>query len=174
MIHFDVIDQTHTTGGAVIVFAWNSTSKTATIVREYMPGPHRVLSGLAAGIVEDDGKHHSSVEGGIDEPDALVAARYELEEECHLAGGTWYRLTDDGVSVPMDKYVVTEITPFLVVDPRHVPDPRPLDDEEEIEIITGVSADEILRMIREGDFNLVGGWGALLAIEKLRELGEII
>ena len=25
----------------------------------------------------------------------------------------------------------------------------------------------------EGDFNLVGGWGALLALQKLRELGEI-
>ena len=33
---------------------------------------------------------------------------------------------------------------------------------------------EILQMIREGDFNLVGGWGVLLALEKLRELGEII
>jgi len=27
--------------------------------------------------------------------------------------------------------------------------------------------------LREGDFNLVGGWGALLALQKLRELGEI-
>lgn len=168
---FDIIDQTHTTGGAVIIFAWNSTSKTATIIREYMPGPHRVLSGLAAGIVED-GKH-SSMEGGGDEPDSLVAARYELEEECHLAGGAWYRLTEEGVSVPMDKYVVTEITPYLVIDPQHVPDPRPLDDEEDIEIVTRVSIEEIVRMIREGDFNLVGGWGALLALEKLRELGEI-
>ena len=50
-IDFDIIDQAHSSGGAVIIFAWNSTSKTATLVREYMPGPHRVLSGLAAGIV---------------------------------------------------------------------------------------------------------------------------
>ena len=75
-IHFDIIDQAHSNSGAVIIFAWNSTSKTATIVREYMPGPHRVLSGLAAGIVEE-GKH-SSKEG---EEDTLIAARYELEEE---------------------------------------------------------------------------------------------
>ena len=79
-IDFDIVDQATSTSGAVIVFAWNSTSKTATIVREYMPGPHRVLSGLAAGIVEDDGKHHSTVEG-LGEPDVLIAARYELEEE---------------------------------------------------------------------------------------------
>ena len=73
----------------------------------------------------------------------------------------------------MDKYVVTEITPYLVIDPVHVPDPRPLDDEEDIEIVTGVTAEEIVQMIREGDMNLVGGWGSFLALEKLRELGEI-
>lgn len=75
--------------------------------------------------------------------------------------------------VPMDKYVVTEITPYLVVDAEHVPNPRPLDEEEDIEIVRGVTAEELLQMIREGDFNLVGGWGALLALEKLRDLGEI-
>ena len=74
----------------------------------------------------------------------------------------------------MDKYVVTELTPYLVIDAQHVPYPRPLDDEEDIEIVRGVTADQILQMIKEGDFNLVGGWGALLALEKLRELGEIV
>ncbi len=78
VLDFDIIDQAHTSAGAVIIFAWNSTSKTATIVREYMPGPHRVLSGLAAGIVEE-GKH-SSVED-LEEGDTLVAARFALEEE---------------------------------------------------------------------------------------------
>jgi hypothetical protein len=162
IIEFDVIDQTHSKSGAVIIFAWNSTSKSATIIREYMPGCHRVLGGLAAGIVEED--KHDSEES---------AARFELEEECHLAGGTWYRLINDDVSVPMDKYVVTEITPYLVIDPYHVPNPRPIDDEEDIEIVPGVSAEEIMEMIKAGDMNLVSGWGALLALDKLRDLGEI-
>ena len=161
-IEFDVIDQTHSTGGAVIIFAWNSTSKSATIIREYMPGCHRVLGGLAAGLVEE--KH-----GGSEE----AAARHELEEECHLAGGTWYRLIDDDAAVPMDKYVQTEIVPYLVVDPHHVPNPKPIDEEEDIEIVSGVSAEEIMQMVKKGDMNLVGGWGALLALVKLRELGEI-
>lgn len=81
VIDFDVIDQAHHTGGAVIIFAWNTTSKTATIVREYMPGPHRVLSGLAAGIVEV-GKHSSMEENN--ESASLCAARYELEEEWYV------------------------------------------------------------------------------------------
>ena len=68
---------------------------------------------------------------------------------------------------------MTEITPYLVMDPHHVPNPRPLDDEEDIEIVTGITVEEIMQMIREGDMNLVGGWATLLALNKLRELGEI-
>mmetsp|Transcript_22752 Transcript_22752/g.51565 ORF Transcript_22752/g.51565 Transcript_22752/m.51565 type:complete len:238 (-) Transcript_22752:125-838(-) len=168
-LDFDVIDQAKSCG-AVVIFAWNSTSKTATIIREYMPGPHRVLSGLAAGIVEDD-KHGIELDGR--ESLELIAARCELEEECHLAGGTWYRLTDEGVSISMDKYVVTEITPWLVIDPEHVLKPRPMDDEEDIVIISGVPTDDILKTIREGDMNIVGAFASLLALEKLRSLGEI-
>ena len=122
--------------GAVIIFAWDSKTKTATIVREYMPSCHKVLGGLAAGIIETCPDKHDS--------DELLAARHELEEECHLAGGTWHRLTDDGVTIPMDKYVQTRITPYLVIDPVTVEDPRELDAEEEIEIVRNVSADEIL------------------------------
>ena len=32
----------------------------------------------------------------------------------------------------MDKYVVTEITPYLVIDAKHVHNPLPLDEEEDI------------------------------------------
>lgn len=82
-IDFDIIDQNHGTSGAVIIFAWNSTSKTATIVREYMPGCHRVLGGLAAGLVEVE--KHSTADHSIADTDCedrdLVAARCELEEE---------------------------------------------------------------------------------------------
>ena len=87
--------------------------------------------------------------------------------------GRGIRLTDEGVSIPMDKYVQTEITAFLVVDPSRVENPRPRDDEEEIEIVRGISAKEIINMVRRGDMNLVGAWASLLALEKLRDLGEI-
>ena len=90
-----------------------------------------------------------------------------------MAGGTWYRLTGEDVTVPMDKYVQTRITPYLVIDPVIVEDPRELDAEEEIEIVRGVSADEILDMVRGGDMSLVGAWASLLALQKLRDLDEI-
>ncbi len=131
----------------------------------YISGCHKILHGLAAGIVEKDAEKHGA------DPD--VAARQELEEECHLAGGTWYRLTDEGVTVPMDKYAVTELVAYLVIDPVKVRNPRPLDAEEDIEILDGVPIEKVMRLVRGGEMNLVGGWGSLLAIMKLKELGEI-
>ena len=73
----------------------------------------------------------------------------------------------------MDKYAKTEIVPYLVIDPVEVSNPRPLDTEEDIEIIKGVTVENILRMISGGEMNLVGAWACLLAINKLREMGEI-
>lgn len=81
---------------------------------------------------------------------------------------------NDDTAVSMDKYVKTEIVPYLVIDPIAVDgDPRPLDLEEDIEILEGISVPRILEMIYEGKMNLTGGWGCLLAIQKLRDLGEI-
>ena len=68
--------------------------------------------------------------------------------------------------------LTSRITAYLVLDASHVEEPRPLDDEEDIEIVKGVSIAEILIMIKKGEFNLVGGFASLLAIEKLRDLGE--
>lgn len=59
------------------------------------------------------------------------------------------------------------------MDASHVPDPRPQDHEEDIEIIQHVSVEEIMTMIQRGEMNVVGVWACLMAIEKLREMGEI-
>mmetsp|Transcript_36131 Transcript_36131/g.66665 ORF Transcript_36131/g.66665 Transcript_36131/m.66665 type:complete len:127 (-) Transcript_36131:70-450(-) len=119
---------------------------------------------ITPGIIETCPNKHDS--------DPFIAARHELEEECHLSGGTWHRLTEEGCTVAMDKYNASMITAYLVLDANHVDDPRPLDEEEDIEIVRGVPAEDILDMVRRGEFNIVGSFGALLAIEKLRELGE--
>lgn len=151
-----------TGGGAVLVFAWDTKSKTVTLIREYMPGNNKILWGLAAGLIE--GHKHGE--------DAFVAAQHELEEECHLVGGTWLPLCENPSA--MDKYSLTDIEIYLVLDPQHAGDnPKPLDDEEDIEIVHGVTIPTIVEHIRTGNMNLVSGWGCLLAIEKLRELGEI-
>ena len=151
-----------TNGGAVLVFAWNTKTKTVTLIREYMPGSNQIMWGLAAGLIEA-GKHDDN---------SLIAAQHELEEECHLVGGTYIRLCQHPSA--MDKYSLTDIEVYLVLDPEPAGDsPRPLDDEEDIEIVHGVTIPAIMDHIRTGNMNLVSGWGCLLAIEKLRELGEI-
>lgn len=160
ILDFDLVGMAGASS-AVVIFAWNSTSKTATLVREYHPGPNCYLFGAAAGIVEDD-KHNS---------DPILAAQHELEEECHLAGGTWYLLTPTPIA--QDKYHLNTLRCFLVVDALHVPDPKPQDHEEDIEIVPNVSIDDIKEMIQQGQVNVIGCWACLLAIEKLRELGEI-
>ncbi|KAL3914848.1 MAG: hypothetical protein SGILL_005919 [Bacillariaceae sp.] len=118
------------------------------------------MYGLAAGLIEDKHGH-----------DTELAARHELEEECHLKNGEWILLTR-GEPVAMDKYSTTKMHCYLVIDPEPEHDPKPLDDEEDIEIVSGISIPEILEWVASGEMNLVGGWGAMLAIEKLRELGE--
>lgn len=145
--------------GAVLVFAWDTKTKTATMIREYMPASNKILWGLAAGLIED--KHGQ---------DTDIAARHELEEECHLKGGKWFPLLTKPAA--MDKYALTAIQCYLVIDPEPETNPKPLDEEEDIEIVSGVTIPEILGYIRDGEMNLVGGYGSLLAIEKLRELGE--
>lgn len=159
VVDFDLVG-VKTGSGAVMVFAWDTRTKTATVIREYMPASNRVLWGLAAGLVE--AKH--------DQFDPEVAARHELEEECHLKNGRWISLCHEPSA--MDKYSTTVVHCYLVLDPEPEDNPRPLDDEEDIEIVSGVTIPEILQWIQNGEMNLVGGWGCLLAIQKLRELGE--
>ena len=76
---------------AVLIFAWDTKTKTATLVSEYMPGANARKIGVAAGLVEE--KHSGE---GADNA-ALTAAKFELEEECHLVGGTWLQLTNDTI-----------------------------------------------------------------------------
>eukprot|EP00536_Pseudo-nitzschia_multiseries_P015594 jgi/Psemu1/299051/fgenesh1_pm.917_\ len=163
VVDFDLVG-VKTGDDAVLVFAWDTETKTATLIREYMPASHDVLWGPAAGLVE--AKH--------DDHDPLSAAKHELEEECHLTGGEWIPLlTGNRQSAAMDKYATTTIRCYLVIDPVRAENPKPLDDEEDIEIVSGVTIPEVLEYIRNGEMNLVGGYGSLLAIQKLRELGEI-
>lgn len=160
VLDFDVVGQAGS-NRAVLIFAFNTQTKTATLVREYMPGANQMKYGVAAGLVE---KKHV-IEG--DEDPKMIAARHELEEECHLVGGTWIQLTNDTI---MDKYATTVVNVYLVLDAEEAIDPKPLDEEEDIEIISNVSIPDILAMIADGEMNVVGGWASLVAIQKLQEM----
>ena len=133
--------------------------------------------GIAAGLVEDK---HIHIDGEDDDDDddqdgtgdiqKLIAAQHELEEECHLIGGEWIKLTGDTL---LDKYASTQATVYLNLNAKIAANPKPLDAEEEIVIVPNVTIPEILEMIAKGEMNCVGAWACLVAIQRLRELGEI-
>lgn len=168
---YDILDQRGS--GAVVIFAWNSTNKTATLIREYMPASKSVYFGVAAGLVENKHENH-----------AFIAAQHELEEECYLTGGIWHSLLNNNhenenvtstTTVTMDKYCTTELCPYLVMDAEKVcsSESKPRDLEEDMEVVEGIDVDTLWMIIRSGKMNCISSWACLLALQKLTELGEI-
>lgn len=159
---------------AVLIFCWNTTSKTITcMITEYMPSNHQIMWGLAAGMVEYD-KHSINTNTNNINDIILNAARHELEEECHLMNGTWIRLTK-GDGVVMDKYSTTKLSVYLVLDQIHTNDPKPRDDNEiGMKIHYNITIQQLKSKIWNNAMTVVGSWACLLAMEKLREIGEII
>jgi len=171
---FEIVGQ-RGTDEAVLVFCWNTHRKTATLVSEYMPATHNRQLGLAAGMVE--AHKHGSNEDANDDNDSmqLTAAQHELEEECRLTGGQWIRLTGDR-PVTMDKYSTTRLSVFLVLDPVPVTDGnhKQRDElEEGMEVVENVSVDDLRRMMKDAQLTVVGSWASLLALDRLREIGEV-
>jgi hypothetical protein len=162
---FEIVTQ-NGTDQAVLIFVWNSATKTTTLVREFMPASDGMKIGLAAGMVDD--KHSND-----DEDPILVAAQFELEEECRLKGGKWQSLV---ANILMDKYSTTRLSVYLVIDPTPVEcaNARSRDElEEGMQILSNVPISQLLTWIDGGHMTVVGSWACLLALRKLKELGEI-
>jgi hypothetical protein len=166
-------DEDDVTDQAVLIFVWHTATKTATLIREYMPALHRKCLGLAAGMVEAD-KHAGNSTGADEDNMQWTAAQHELEEECVLTGGQWIRLTERPVT--MDKYSTTALTVYLVLDPvpleQHLERPRD-DTEEGMDVVPNVTVEELLQRMMQAEMTVVGSWASLLALRKLREMGEI-
>ena len=167
------------TDQAVVVFVWHSKNRTATMIREYMPSVHHFMYGLAAGMVEEKHGNDSCENADIDNSDnddnsVYTAAVHELEEECRLTGGTWYRLCQP---TTMDKYCTTRLSVYLVIDPTPVVDPNAWKSRDEteqgMEIVHGITEFDLEQMIASGELTIVAGWASQLALRKLRSLGEI-
>lgn len=155
---FDVVIQKHL---SVVVFVWDSSSATGTLVREYHPGPDRFLYGTVAGMCEA-GKHNHAME----------AARFELEEEAQLRSDNWFPLlAQESIKMPFDKYSNNHFLPFMALDCHRVCNPRPLDDEEFITIHHNITYDQMMGLILKGEMNVVSTYTILLGFQKLQELG---
>ncbi|CEM38352.1 unnamed protein product [Vitrella brassicaformis CCMP3155] len=155
-------DINHSDCPAVFVVPWDTQKKTTIFAEEYYPGPNQWKKGFVAGLYERK-KHESP----------LHAAKLELEEEAHLVGGKWINLINERGVMDYEKYSDQIFYAFLCLDPVHTDDPRPLDDSEVIYLHRDVPAKAVLEGALHGHFTVTTSLAALLAIEKLREIGEL-
>ena len=157
-------DITYQGNPSVAVFNWCTKTKTTTLIQEYHPGIEAIMYGTVAGIYERGKKHLS----------ALDAAMAELEEEAHLraAPHNWIPLLADAdSSCPFEKYSDNRLHAFLALDCDVVPDPKPLDAEECIEITPGVTYRQLRALLASGKMNVPSSYTTLMALDKLKEMG---
>lgn len=155
---YDLLTQKH---ASVVVFTWDSQTRTTTLVNEYHPGPNKFISGTVAGMYEID-KHSSPLE----------AAMFELEEEAKLISDKWYPLLDTtDTSMPFDKYSTNRFYPFLAVDCKHIANGKDLDDQEFIIIERNITYPKLMSLLHSGQINVVSTYAILLGLRKLHDLG---
>jgi hypothetical protein len=94
-VAYDVLS--HGSSRSVFVFPLRADGRTVTMLREYCPGPHRLMLGFPAGFVEDE--KHASVED---------AARAELSEEARLKCGRLVPLAGPA-GIAADKYASNQV-----------------------------------------------------------------
>jgi hypothetical protein len=154
---FDILN----TATSIVVFNWDSRTKTTTLIQEYHPGIEKALYGTVAGMYEDH-KHS----------DPLECAQFELEEEAHLRSSKWIPLlNNDNATVSLDKYSDNKFHAYLAIDCEKVANPREIDEEEYIVIKDNISYNELMQLISSGQMNVLSSYASLMAIQKLKELG---
>lgn len=183
-------DLSHSANAAVFVFVWHSASKSATLVEEFYPGPQRWMSGVVAGIAECNHDPHTG--RAAKHESTMQAAQFELSEEAQLEGGLWFPLVHNSEDAPHcqpdptssgpggatssmfdSKFSTQRYHYYLCVDPVPATEPRPLDDDEHINILKGVSANQVLELVLSGKTTATAALVMMLALHKLRQLGEL-
>ena len=97
------------------------------------------------------------------------AARAELSEEAHLAGGELHLLLDDcPEGIAEVKWCRNRFTPFIVLGPEKDENPGHRDQEEFIEV-ERVSIKRLRTLLRSGDMMLPSVTTAYWAFEWLDE-----
>lgn len=158
VVSFDVLGNERSEFQSVFVFPFNTATRTATLIREYSPGRNAEQLSLVAGMFEST-KH----------PSLDHAARAELSEEAHLSHGTLMPLSSSGFAA--DKYSMNTFFYYLALDCQQDLQPGPRDEEEWIHVVPGVPLSEVRKSITDGLFNVPHSLCALLALDKLRDMG---
>lgn len=156
-VSYDIIGNARSEFKSVFVFPFDRESRTVTMLREYSPGRNRETMSFVAGMYEKD--KHGSLE---------MAARCELSEEACLKGGELVGLTG---GVAADKYSLNEFYYYLGLDAEKDERPGERDKEEWIKVVEGVRLAEVRDMVMTGELNTPNSLLALLAMDRLKEMG---
>lgn len=157
VVSFDVLGNELSDFRSVFIFPFDTATKTATLIREYSPGRNAEQLSLVAGMFEPS--KHSTLE---------EAARAELSEEARLRDGTLVPLT---AGVAADKYSLNKYFYFLALDCVQDLNPKARDEEEWIHILPGFPLPDIPSLVARGLLNVPNSLCALLALDKLRQMG---
>ncbi|GMI06191.1 hypothetical protein TrVE_jg10091 [Triparma verrucosa] len=148
---------------AVTVLAYNTTSKKFTIIKEFYPSLGRLSFGTIAGLVDSRDSTSSSL------TTIKSAARREAWEEAKIPETC--DVDVDPVGRVMDKYVCTELYAALATfEGGGEGWKEELRDQEEqgMEIIE-IGEEELLRIVEEGGFSVVGEWAVRRGLELWRK-----
>lgn len=109
------------------------------------------------------GKHGSS----------LAGAAAELEEEARMKCEGWVDLLN-GKTVPQDKYQRERVWFYLCTEAFRVSGGRDRDQEEDMDVVEGITAPQVSQLVREGVMQSNQVAAALLGLESLREMGLLL
>lgn len=147
----------------VTVVPFDRGTRTFTLLREYNIAHSRYVYTFPQGMFERS--KHQSVENG---------AAKELEEEAHLRCHEWSNLLGDdkGQGAPQDKYQRETVHYFLCTSATHIDaaDAAHRDEEEDIEIVPGVTPAQLKDLIKAGALQSNNIAAALMGIDRLRQL----
>ncbi|KAK4533187.1 hypothetical protein CCYA_CCYA16G4069 [Cyanidiococcus yangmingshanensis] len=181
-VTYDIIGQPAVQCASVLVFPFDTRSRKCYMIREYCPGPNRVLYGFPAGMVE---AKHTSME---------AAALAELSEEAHLRctelidlsaqGAVWEPVSSenppsDGTSEVLrgfaaDKYSRNICKMYLALDPELDKSPGKMDAEELIEQVGAVSIAQLEAWLWNGQMTMPHMLLAMCALSHLRRSGMLV
>jgi hypothetical protein len=148
----------------VVVFPFDCTTKTTTVLLEYCQGVNEALYTFASGAFEPN--KHSSIDDCV---------RAELSEEMQLHGGEMLHLMPiESKGVSELKWCMNRFAPVLVLNPTTDPSPKPADFEEcIIEVKQKVSIEELEEIILQGKMLLPSVQTAWMGIKKLKSMGYL-
>ncbi|KAI8098836.1 uncharacterized protein BX664DRAFT_344970 [Halteromyces radiatus] len=162
IIEWDVVGHHTPYPTFVVVFTFNTKTKTTSILKEYAQGTNEIKYTCVAGSV-DRRKHQSPLE----------SAQHELSEEARLTGGEWICLLPEGQKDGISelKWGRNRFVPYLCIDPQQDNEPRQRDEEECIQVVNNVEIDDLKRFITKGEMMLPSVQTSWMALEYLSNLG---